>query len=86
MLVASYNPGYQNILKKLKPSTRQRFVAIGFDFPDPATETAVVAAESGLDAGPRRGARPPRRAHPQALGHGPRGGRLHAPPRLRRRR
>ncbi|HRO10385.1 CbbQ/NirQ/NorQ/GpvN family protein [Amaricoccus sp.] len=50
MLVASYNPGYQNILKKLKPSTRQRFVAIGFDFPDPATETAVVAAESGLDA------------------------------------
>jgi nitric oxide reductase NorQ protein len=49
MVVASFNPGYQNILKKLKPSTRQRFVAIGFDFPDPATETAVVAAESGLD-------------------------------------
>jgi nitric oxide reductase NorQ protein len=37
MLVASYNPGYQSILKKLKPSTRQRFVAIGFDFPDPET-------------------------------------------------
>lgn len=51
MLVASYNPGYQSILKKLKPSTRQRFVSIGFDFPDPATETAVVAAETGLDAG-----------------------------------
>lgn len=50
MLVASYNPGYQNILKKLKPSTRQRFVAIEFGFPDPAAETAVVAAESGLDA------------------------------------
>ncbi len=49
MLVASYNPGYQNILKKLKPSTRQRFLSIGFDFPDRATETAVVAAESGLD-------------------------------------
>jgi nitric oxide reductase NorQ protein len=50
MLVASYNPGYQSILKKLKPSTRQRFVSIGFDFPDPATETAVLVAETGLDA------------------------------------
>ncbi|MFO1107178.1 MAG: CbbQ/NirQ/NorQ/GpvN family protein [Amaricoccus sp.] len=51
MLVASYNPGYQSILKKLKPSTRQRFVSIGFDFPDAATETAVLVAETGLDAG-----------------------------------
>ncbi len=50
MLVASYNPGYQHVLKKLKPSTRQRFVAIGFDFPDPVTETEVVGEESGLDA------------------------------------
>ena len=50
MLVASYNPGYQHVLKKLKPSTRQRFVAIGFGFPDPETETAVVVEESGLDA------------------------------------
>lgn len=49
MLVASYNPGYQNILKKLKPSTRQRFLSIGFDFPQPDTETGIVAAESGLD-------------------------------------
>ncbi len=49
MLVASYNPGYQSILKKLKPSTRQRFVSIGFGFPDPATETAVLIAETGLD-------------------------------------
>ncbi|WP_027236653.1 CbbQ/NirQ/NorQ/GpvN family protein [Leisingera caerulea] len=49
MLVASYNPGYQNILKKLKPSTRQRFLSIGFDFPEASAETAVVAAESGLD-------------------------------------
>lgn len=48
MLVASYNPGYQNILKRLKPSTRQRFLSIGFTFPDPVTETAVVARESGL--------------------------------------
>lgn len=50
MLVASYNPGYQNVLKKLKPSTRQRFLSISFDFPEPAAETEVVAAESGLDA------------------------------------
>lgn len=49
MLVASYNPGYQNILKRLKPSTRQRFLSIGFGFPDPATETAVVSRESGLE-------------------------------------
>lgn len=49
MLVASYNPGYQNILKRLKPSTRQRFLSITFGFPDAATETAVVARESGLD-------------------------------------
>ena len=49
MLVASYNPGYQNILKKLKPSTRQRFLSIGFGFPDARVETAVVVAESGLD-------------------------------------
>ncbi|MEY8842749.1 CbbQ/NirQ/NorQ/GpvN family protein [Cribrihabitans sp. XS_ASV171] len=49
MLVASYNPGYQNILKKLKPSTRQRFVSAGFDFPAPEVEIPVVMRESGLD-------------------------------------
>ncbi len=48
MLVASYNPGYQNILKTLKPSTRQRFLAIEFDFPPEAREVEIVAAESGL--------------------------------------
>jgi nitric oxide reductase NorQ protein len=49
MLVASYNPGYQNILKTLKPSTRQRFLAIEFDFPRPEEEAEIVATESGLD-------------------------------------
>ncbi|WP_068082961.1 CbbQ/NirQ/NorQ/GpvN family protein [Polycladidibacter stylochi] len=49
MLVASYNPGYQNVLKRLKPSTRQRFLSISFDFPDAETEIAVVTQESGLD-------------------------------------
>ena len=34
-LVVSYNPGYQHVLKDLKPSTRQRFVALEFDFPPP---------------------------------------------------
>ncbi len=48
MLVVSYNPGYQNILKALKPSTRQRFIALEFDFPDPDAEVEIVAAESGL--------------------------------------
>ncbi|WP_424930471.1 CbbQ/NirQ/NorQ/GpvN family protein [Amaricoccus tamworthensis] len=51
MLVASYNPGYQNVLKRLKPSTRQRFLSISFDFPDAETEIAVVASESRLEAG-----------------------------------
>lgn len=48
MLVVSYNPGYQNVLKSLKPSTRQRFVAMSFDFPVPAVEACIVAQESGL--------------------------------------
>jgi len=49
MLVVSYNPGYQNILKSLKPSTRQRFLALEFDFPPPQTETIIISNESGLD-------------------------------------
>jgi nitric oxide reductase NorQ protein len=49
MLVVSYNPGYQNILKSLKPSTRQRFIAIELDFPKPELELRIVAAESGLE-------------------------------------
>lgn len=48
MLVVSYNPGYQSLLKTLKPSTRQRFVAIEFDFLPRAREIEVVAEESGL--------------------------------------
>lgn len=48
-LVISYNPGYQRMLKDLKPSTRQRFVALEFDFPPLEQETAIVAHESGLD-------------------------------------
>jgi len=50
MLIASFNPGYQNVLKRLKPSTRQRFLSMSFDFPEPGAEIAIVAAESGLDS------------------------------------
>ena len=47
MLVISYNPGYQRMLKDLKPSTRQRFVALDFDFPAPDVEARIVERESG---------------------------------------
>ncbi len=50
MLVISYNPGYQNVLKSLKPSTRQRFLALSFGFPDAGREAAILAGESGVDA------------------------------------
>ena len=48
-LVVSYNPGYQRMLKDLKPSTRQRFVALEFDFPAAEQETRIVMRESGAD-------------------------------------
>jgi nitric oxide reductase NorQ protein len=50
-LVISYNPGYQSVAKELKPSTRQRFVAIEFGFPPPEVEAEIVAAESGVERG-----------------------------------
>jgi len=49
LLVISYNPGYQSVLKDLKPSTRQRFVSLVFDYPDVERETRIVAHESGVD-------------------------------------
>jgi nitric oxide reductase NorQ protein len=50
-LVISYNPGYQHGLKDLKPSTRQRFVALEFSFPAADLEAEIVAHEAGLDRG-----------------------------------
>ena len=50
MLVVSYNPGYQNLLKGLKPSTRQRFVSMRFDFPSAAREESILIGETGVDA------------------------------------
>jgi nitric oxide reductase NorQ protein len=49
MLVISYNPGYQSVLKDLKQSTKQRFMAIEFSYPPPAIETQVIAREAGVD-------------------------------------
>lgn len=48
MLVISYNPGYQSVLKDLKQSTKQRFVAIEFDYPAADVETAIVEREGGV--------------------------------------
>ncbi len=48
-LVVSYNPGYQSGLKDLKPSTRHRFVAMDFDYPDEKTEIEVLNKETGID-------------------------------------
>lgn len=47
-LVISYNPGYQSVLKDLKESTKQRFAAIAFSYPEAAVETEIIAAESGV--------------------------------------
>jgi nitric oxide reductase NorQ protein len=49
MLVVSYNPGYQSILKDLKQSTRQRFMAMEFDYPAPDAEAEIVAREGSID-------------------------------------
>jgi nitric oxide reductase NorQ protein len=48
--VISYNPGYQNLLKDLKQSTKQRFGALDFNYPDTGVETEVVCHETGVDA------------------------------------
>jgi nitric oxide reductase NorQ protein len=49
-LAISYNPGYQSVLKDLKQSTRQRFVALEFDYPRPELEQKIIVRESGIDA------------------------------------
>lgn len=49
MLAISFNPGYQRGFKELKPSTRQRFVGLSFQYPEPAVEAEIVARESGVD-------------------------------------
>jgi nitric oxide reductase NorQ protein len=51
MLVTSFNPAYQHGLKALKPSTRQRFVGMKFDYPEAAVELKVLTGETGIDEG-----------------------------------
>lgn len=74
-LVVSYNPGYQHALKDLKPSTRQRFVALEFEVPPPARETAIVVHESGVPERTARAlvdiAQQVRRLREQGLAEGP---------------
>ncbi len=48
-LAISYNPGYQSVLKELKQSTRQRFVALSFDYPKAELEAKIIRHETGLD-------------------------------------
>jgi len=49
-LVISYNPGYQSLMKDLKQSTKQRFTAFDFDYPEAALEAQIVSRETGMDA------------------------------------
>jgi nitric oxide reductase NorQ protein len=49
MLLASFNPGYQRGFKELKPSTRQRFVALSFAYPEEKIETEIIVNETGIN-------------------------------------
>lgn len=49
LLVASFNPGYQKGFKELKPSTRQRFVALSFDYPEPKVEVEILMKETEVE-------------------------------------
>jgi len=49
MLVVSYNPGYQNVLKGMKPSTKQRFISLSFDYPKAEIEKEIIIKESGVN-------------------------------------
>jgi nitric oxide reductase NorQ protein len=48
-LVISYNPGYQSAIKDLKESTKQRFAALDFSYPDQSAETEIVSREACID-------------------------------------
>ena len=50
MLVVSYNPGYQNVLKGMKPSTKQRFISLTFNYPQSEMEEEIIIQESGIDS------------------------------------
>jgi len=74
-LVISYNPGYQHAIKDLKPSTRQRFVTLEFDYPSASLESEIVSHEGGVDRTVAKElvelARKIRRLRDQGLAEGP---------------
>ncbi len=49
MMIMSYNPGYQSVMKDLKQSTKQRFMSLVFNHPDIDTETRIITSETGLE-------------------------------------
>ena len=49
MLVVSYNPGYQRSMRELKPSTRQRFIGLGFGYPSEDLEARIITGETGIE-------------------------------------
>jgi len=49
MLVASFNPGYQRGFKELKPSTKQRFIALSFNYPENKIEQKIIVEETGIE-------------------------------------
>jgi len=49
MLVISYNPGYQTVLKDLKQSTKQRFMALEFGYPPPTVEAKIIQHEAQVN-------------------------------------
>lgn len=49
LIVISYNPGYQSLMKDLKQSTKQRFAAMDFTWSGSDVEAEVVAHEAGVD-------------------------------------
>ena len=84
MLVISYNPGYQSVLKDLKHSTKQRFVAIEFDYPKADLEEIILQEEVRRRPRDRGQARQDRREGPEPADARPRGGRVDPTPGLRR--
>ncbi len=53
-LAISYNPGYQSVMKDLKQSTRQRFVALEFNYPSADLEQTIIEKETGIEAATAR--------------------------------
>ncbi|HIH2763552.1 MAG TPA: CbbQ/NirQ/NorQ domain-containing protein [Candidatus Azoamicus sp.] len=49
MLIASYNPGYQSKTKELKPSTKQRFITLDFQYPNKNKEKEIIKLETNID-------------------------------------